>query len=840
MNAFFRSHVTLFSLLAASLLWGQVDSPPAGAVAANNSPGVVSRSQASALEAWEYDTADFIVEAKSRGVGVRAFEQPLELESGYYLITGAFKESKNLARLIRKLEKKGLEAGSFVNPENGLHYVYAQHYVVPELALDAAVTKLDGRYKDAMWILIVGDPNARSPKAPVETAFTEPEKESLEQEEAREAREAERLAVMPSQEVAGNDPDSNSDALLRKADLYFDKMWYAEAAQLYESALKRHPEYRKTHIMQRVGDAHYFNTNMERANYWYEQLYNVSKDDMSADYLFRYAHALKGNGKYARAKRFMRLYETKTKSSPGRRSREELQRREVVLDDILSAEESFGIKNLEINSRYSEFAPMFYENNQVVFASSADSAFFHTRRYKWNDQPYLDLYVAKMNEQTDELRGAVKFSRKINTKYHEAAVTFSPDRQTMYFTRNNYGKKLKRDRYGVNHLKLYMSHKVDGQWTEAVELPFNGEDYSTGHPAMSPDGKQLYFVSDMPGSIGDTDIFVVDVYEDGRFSEPRNLGPGINTEGKEMFPFVNNQKLYFSSNGHIGLGGLDVYEVALDGENGPGEVKNLGKPINSNKDDFSYIVDEETQRGFFASNRRGGKGDDDIYSFQRLLPEETNENAIAGTITDLITGETIPEALVVLLDENNRRLKELTSDADGSFVFEDLESTTKYKISFEKATYFQETREVQTGDNERITVEVPLRKLEEMIAVEDGIKKLKTEMIHFDFDKYAIRKDAAEELDKLVEVMNEYPTMVIAIESHTDSRGKRAYNKYLSDRRAKSTREYLIGKGIDPRRIQSAIGYGEERLLNGCDGSIRCTEQMHQLNRRSEFIIVSM
>ncbi len=834
MNAFFRSHLTLFGLLATSLLWGQANLPSADAVADNNRQDEYPRSQPSGSDAWEYDTADFIVEAKSRGVGVRAFDQPLDLESGYYLITGAFKESKNLQRLIRKLEKKGLEAGSFVNPENGLHYVYAQHYVVPQLALDAAVTKLDGRYKEAMWILIVGEPGRKAPTPVVR-------QEDPEQTEPLEVSpEAVWSSVTPSQEASSNDPESNSDALLRKADLYFDKMWYAEAAQLYETAIKRHPEYQNARIMQRVGDAHYFNTNMERANFWYEQLYNVSQDNMSADYLFRYAHALKGNGKYARAKRFMRLYETKAKSASGRTTRDEVQRREVVLDDILSAEESFGIKNMEINSRYSEFAPMFYENNQVVFASSADSAFFHTRRYKWNDQPYLDLYVAKMNEQTDELRGAVKFSKKINTKYHEAAVAFSPDRQTMYFTRNNFGKKLKRDQNGVNHLKLYKSQKVGGQWTEAVELPFNGEDYSTGHPAISPDGKQLYFVSDMPGSIGDTDIFVVDVYEDGRFSEPRNLGPGINTAGKEMFPFVSNQKLYFSSNGHIGLGGLDVYEVALDPENGFGEVHNLGKPINSNKDDFSYIVDEETQRGFFASNRRGGKGDDDIYSFQRLLPEEANENAIAGTITDLITGETIPEALVVLLDENNRKLKELTSDADGSFVFEDLESTTKYKITFEKDSYFQENREVLTGDNELITVEVPLRKLEEMIVIEDGIKKLKTEMIHFDFDKYAIRQDAAEELDKLVEVMNEYPTMVIAIESHTDSRGKRAYNKYLSDRRARSTREYLISKGIDPRRIESAKGYGEERLLNGCDGSFRCAEKMHQLNRRSEFIIVSM
>lgn len=823
-------------LLASGFLWGQVDSPSRESLASLEGTSGQQRYEAPGNNSRNNLAANFAEEAQRRGVGVRVFEQNTGLENGYYLITGAFRESKNLKRLIRKLERKGLDAGSFVNPENGLHYVYAQHYVVPELALDAAVTKLDGRYKDAMWILVVDNPGSRESSTPNDLDQPIGEPNTRQPEKAGKVDRA-NLQQVPG---GGNDPGANSDMLLRKADQYFDKMWYAEAARLYEEALERHPEYRNPRILERVGDAHYFNTNMERANYWYEQLYDASQDNMSADYLFRYAHALKGNGKYARAKRFLRLYENKAKAMPSRGSHNDLRARETALDDILSAEETFGIKNLEINSRYSDFAPMFYENNQVVFASSVDSAFFHTRRYKWNDQPYLDLYVAKMNEQSDELRGAVKFSKAINTKYHEAAVTFSPDRQTMYFTRNNYGKKLKRDKQGVNHLKLYRSQKIDGAWSEAVELPFNGDDYSTGHPAMSPDGKLLYFVSDMPGSIGDTDIFVVDVLGDGSYSEPRNLGPGINTPGKEMFPFLNNEKLYFSSNGHLGLGGLDVFEADTDPENGFGEVRNLGKPINSNKDDFSYIVDELTQKGYFASNRRGGKGDDDIYSFQRLLPEENNENAIAGVITDLITGETIPEALVVLLDENNRKLKELTSDADGSFVFEDLESTTKYKISFEKDSYFQEMRDVETADNQLVSVEVPLRKLQEMIVIEDGIKKLKTEMIHFDFDRYAIRTDAAAELDKLVAVMNEYPTMVIAIESHTDSRGKAAYNKYLSDRRAKSTREYLIAKGIDPNRIQSATGYGEERLLNTCDGSVRCAEAMHQLNRRSEFIIVSM
>ena len=255
---------------------------------------------------------------------------------------------------------------------------------------------------------------------------------------------------------------------------------------------------------------------------------------------------------------------------------------------------------------------------------------------------------------------------------------------------------------------------------------------------------------------------------------------------------------------------------------------------------MSYIIDEATQKGFFASNRRGGKGDDDIYSFKRILPEEPNENAIAGVVTEMVTGDVMPKSLVVLLDENNIKLKEMETGEDGSFVFEELEGNTRYVVRTVKDNYFEDEQLVTTEDNERIDVDIKLKRLEELIVLEDGIRKLKTEMIYFDFDKFNIRSDASEELDKLVQVMNTYPTMVIRIESHTDSRGKRAYNKYLSDKRAKSTRDYLISKGIDPKRIESAIGYGEEKLLNECNGTVRCSSAKHQLNRRSEFIIVSM
>ena len=218
-----------------------------------------------------------------------------------------------------------------------------------------------------------------------------------------------------------------------------------------------------------------------------------------------------------------------------------------------------------------------------------------------------------------------------------------------------------------------------------------------------------------------------------------------------------------------------------------------------------------------------------------------NINAISGVITELITGDFIPKAMVELLDENNIKLKEVETDQDGGFVFEDLDSDKRYTLRTTNGdSYFEDKRNITTENNTIVNVAVELRKLNELILVEQGIRKLKTEMIHFNFDNSDIRTDAAQELDKLVAVMNEYPEMVIKIESHTDSRGSAEYNKYLSGKRAESSREYIISQGISPDRIQSATGFGEEKLLNECDGTVSCLEETHYLNRRSEFVIVNM
>ncbi|WP_419213219.1 OmpA family protein [Maribacter sp. X9] len=767
--------------------------------------------------------------ADDYNIAHKTFTNIKEVKNGFYIVSGIFKKNKKLNSQVKKLNKKGFDAGYFQNPDNQLYYLYLNRYDSWEQALKDCNSKFDNRYKYDFWVLQMANPVRVSEVLPIEEVTYAMLKEI-------DAEDTTALTLKKQEEPNTSETKSK---LIQRADAYFNKMWYAEAAKLYELALTKYDQNYSFDILQKTGDANYFNTNMEKAYKWYNLLYEKYQNEMSSDNIFKYAHSLKGTGNYSRSKRLMKLYNRKLQ---GEQMGESYEQNEVVLDGLLRMKDKFAIKNLKINTNYSDFSPMYFNTDEIVFASAKDSSIFNTRRYKWNDQPYLDLYVGKINDGSQELKNVIKFSKKINSKYHEASVTFSPDNKTMYFTRNNYGKKLKRDKNGINNLKIYQSKKVDGEWTEAEEVSFNSDNYSTGHPALSMDGKQLYFISDMPGSIGETDIFVVDVLENGSFSTPRNLGPEINTVQKEMFPFINGKKLYFSSDGHVGLGGLDVFEVAFDDENGFLEVRNVGKPINSKKDDFSFIMNEKTQNGYFASNRAGGKGDDDIYSFKALQLEEipTNKNVVAGVVTKLISGDIMPNTLVQLLDENTIKIKEMETDENGSFVFEDLDSDTRYILKTTKETYYEDTREVATVDNELVNVEVSMRKLNEMITVENGIRKLKTEMIHFNFDKFNIRDDAALELNKLVSVMQESPNMIIKIESHTDSRGPAVYNKYLSDKRAKSTRDYIISQGIDPRRIQSAIGYGEEQLLNECDGSLRCTENLHYLNRRSEFIIVEM
>ena len=664
---------------------------------------------------------------------------------------------------------------------------------------------------------------------------------------------------------------SFAQSTTKKADRLFNRMWYKEAASLYELEAKKvgnrdkgfsreKEEDRVDYIrlLKRTGDSYFFNTDMENAYIWYDKLVSNFYSEVESEYIFRYAHALEGIKKYREAKRWMREFSKRTERQDDRSML--LNQKSLTIEDILDIEPTFLLKNVSVNTKYSDFGPMYYKD-QLVYSSAVDSTNYHTRIYHWNEQPFLNMYLGELNEIESDLRLIDEFSKHINTRYHEATLAFSPDQTKVYFTRNNYDGKLHRDDKGTNHLKLYSAELLRNKndesdstltWQNIKELPFNSEDYSVGHPAVSKDGKLLYFVSDMPGSIGETDIFVVDILDSNKtiqdttvyagYSKPRNLGENVNTAGREMFPYINNDALYFASDGHLGLGGLDVYESKIVDSTFNKPV-NLGAPLNSELDDFSFILNDEKNKGFVCSNRPSGKGDDDIYSFVRIpTPEVICNQLIRGYVSNSITGERIANVKMTLFDENNRQLETSVTNVSGAYKFnKTLNCNTKFKVVAEKVGYdFKEKPVLTLNEDGETVVALGLETLNELIVEEAGVLKIKIGIIYFNLDKSFIRNDASIELNKIVLLMTQYPKMVIKIESHTDSRNGDNYNMMLSDRRAKSTRDYIVSQGIDVNRIKSAIGYGESQLINNCTNNVSCSERAHQLNRRSEFIIIKM
>ncbi|PRX57431.1 OmpA family protein [Flagellimonas meridianipacifica] len=621
------------------------------------------------------------------------------------------------------------------------------------------------------------------------------------------------------------------------ADTNFDNLLYARAAKQYESLANKGDD--SQHVLQRLGDSYFFNTDMENAVKWYGLLFSKYEKVLEPEYAFRYVHALKGVGNYRLAKAIMKIYTKKLDTSEF--SVEQLADNDEKLDELLNKQPEFYISNLAINTPVADFGPAYYKD-KIVFSSSRDSLKFETRVYEWNQQPYLDFFIADTIDLGSDLAEVIPFSPILNTRYHEAVASFIPEGNIMYFTRNNYtASELGRDDEGTNHLKMYRSELKGGEWTEAEEVPFNSETYSVGQPALSPDGRSLYFVSDMPGSIGGTDIFVVEIDRDGNYSQPKNLGPTINTSGREMFPFVTEEKIYFASDGHLGLGGLDVFESEVKNQTFQDPI-NLGQPINSNRDDFAFIVREKTNRGYFSSNRKGGKGDDDIYSFQRL--EEICSQTVKGSVVRKSNAQPVVNTQVELFTSDGTLLGNTTTDPYGAFSFEVfLDCEIGYTLKIGKEGFIPNEENFSTTNEKDFVNTVPMqieKELNKLIVNENGVLKIKIDNIYFDLNKADIRPDAAQELNKIVEVMKEYPKMVIKIEAHTDSRGSDSYNEKLSDQRAKSTGNYIVSQGIEANRIESAIGYGEKLLLNGCSNGVKCTNEEHDLNRRSEFIIVNL
>ena len=341
----------------------------------------------------------------------------------------------------------------------------------------------------------------------------------------------------------------------------------------------------------------------------------------------------------------------------------------------------YTVNGVSVNTKLSDFGTAFFGKNKVIFASPKDNISITRIKWEGNNQPFLDLYIGDIDE-NGEITNKKRVIGDINTKYHEGVVSFTKDKKTVYFSANDYLKKRYRtDSTGTNNIQLFKAKVTSkGEWVNVIKLPFNDLSYSTGHPALSVDDTKLYFISDRPESIGKTDIYVVDINDDGTYSEPKNLGEKINTEEREMFPFISDDNiLYYSSNGKPGFGDLDVYASKIF-DNTVAEPINLEEPVNSKKDDFAYIIDDTNHKGYFSSNRKGGKGDDDIYRFSSFPPIhfECNQE-ITGILRDKDTHALLPGGTVQLLDKDGNSIKEVIVNEDASYNFE-LPCNTEFTL----------------------------------------------------------------------------------------------------------------------------------------------------------------
>ena len=614
---------------------------------------------------------------------------------------------------------------------------------------------------------------------------------------------------------------------IAKANKEFDKFAYIDAREIYLKVVE--DGYESAEIFKKLGDTYYFNSDYTNAAKWYDKLVNQFPDQTEAEYYYRAAQSLKSLGKYTESDALMNDYISKGGKGLVIKTYEDDPN---YLKSTVFKSRDFTLDKVGINSSTSDFGASFYGKDNIVYASTSRTD--GTKVYEWTNQPFLDLFIAE-RDSTGQLSNSMPLGGDINTPYHESSTAFTKDGMTVYFTRNNFldGKKGK-DKNKTIRLKLYKATKTgEYNWTNIVELPFNSKEYSVAHPALSPDGKRLYFSSDMPGTNGMSDLWYVDILGNDKYGVPVNLGPEINTEARESFPFISeNNNLYFSSDGRSGLGGYDIFVTPLDKDGKPGKITNLGSPTNSAKDDFGFIINENDRIGYVTSNRGGDRGsiDDDIY-----LVKEICSITIQGKVFDKETKNPLPGAQVSLLDENNQLVSQTSAKNDGTYSFVG-DCGTQYTVRGVKEGYNPYEKIIETPMLSGIVdVPLPLERIGPCPPNDLGCK-LNLQPIYFDFDKSNIRRDAEIELAKILAAMREYPELIIHIESHTDSRGNDSYNMALSERRAQSTLKWLVGKGIDANRL-TAKGYGESQLVNQCSNGVTCTSEEHQLNRRSMFII---
>lgn len=625
---------------------------------------------------------------------------------------------------------------------------------------------------------------------------------------------------------------------IEKADDFYNKFAFLEAGKLYQDIVDKGNTSVKVFI--KLGDCYYFNASYAEASMAYSKVLN-SGIIVDPEYYFRYAQSLNNLQKYKESYEIMRKYFNvigKIKESDNWDDKK-------LLEEIKRESGRYILKNVEINSSFSDFGTGFYGKDMVIYASAKDTGIVIKRKHSWNEKSFLKLYTANITVDGG-LTNSETLKGDVNTRYHQSSPAVTKDGKYMFFTRNNYyDGKLSGDKNGTNFLKIYVAENVNGEWKKVKELPYpiNSDGFSSGHPALSPDETQLFFASDRNNKFGNSDLYVVSLKKGGIIgNDVTKLPEEINTPGRETFPFMDdNGILYFASDGHPGLGGLDVF-AAIKDEKGKYHVINVGDGVNSTFDDFAYVIKKDGN-GFFSSNRYGN---DDIFGFKETKPANFDFDihaSIFGTITE--NGTPVKDLDVDILNSDNEIVASIKTDEDGKY-FVPLAPFLAFKAFYHKVGLSNKTIDIaQLKPLEKKEISIELVK--ELEVIVDGEKRkikegdnlaeiLNLKPIYFDFNGYNIRTSSKKELDKVVSIMKDRPNVIIKVNSYTDSRGRDEFNMALSKNRAKSTVEYIVNAGIDRNRI-TGEGFGETHLLNHCSNGVVCSESEHEVNRRSEFII---
>lgn len=618
------------------------------------------------------------------------------------------------------------------------------------------------------------------------------------------------ILAISIQSINGQNKDT------KKADKHFDRLEFVDAIADYEKLISKGKA--DAYVFRQLALANYNISNTDEAAVYYKQYLKMADDASKEDY-FNYAQILMSNEEFDAAKE---AYQEFANKAPNDSRAKAFLKNPDFANTLRDAAPNYQIEAMELNSEYSDFGG--YENDTYLYFTSSRNQ--SRRTYGWNEQPTTDIYRAENVAGTFKNEELVKGD--LNSKYNEGTIAISNDGQTLYFSRNNFEDgDYETSEEGRSKLKIYQAKLVNGEWQDIEALPFTSAEYEVAHPALSPDNSTLYFSSDMDGGYGGSDLYMVSINNDGSFGEPQNLGAKINTEGRESFPFIDaDGNLFFSSNGHLGLGGLDVY-YSSNNSGMMAAPKNLGAPINSSKDDFAFTYFNQVERGYVSSNRGENPLDDNIYQVQLIKP--LDETLLMVTVLNKDTNEPLANADVIIYDDQDNQVVSLKTDSRGQSQ-QIVVSNIEYDVQGNLKDFESDSKTL-TAVGVSMDIELKLKPVEKLIVD----REVSLPNVFFEFDKSNIRADAAFELDEIAETLSKYPNLKIKIESYTDIRGSKSYNKILSEARAESTMQYLIDKGIDASRL-TAEGMGESNPINDCANG--CTEEQHEENRRSKFIIV--